>query len=330
MNEVITAEEATRMRALLLRAKAENVLGGDATISMRSGPYVYIYHDPEDGKPFYVGKGSRKRCFDLFNRSTYFLNKLRQMCRHGRAPSITVAFVSSHECAMQLEAALVEAYGRRDIGTGPLVNLTAGGIGISSPSTETREKIAASKRGKARSLETITKIIETKRGKPLSPELLLKIRAAAARRIGTKMPRTAVEKTRAWHLGRKRPAITVERIRLSRLGSVLSPEHRAAISAANTGKTLSVTHRANLSAARMGKFTGRSPSAETRAKMSAAHRGRRHSAESIEKMRAAKLGVKKSPEARARMSIAKKAMWAARRAATQSMAAAAEVRENVQ
>lgn len=34
-----------------------------ASVSKKLGSYVYLYIDPRDGVPFYVGKGTGNRCF---------------------------------------------------------------------------------------------------------------------------------------------------------------------------------------------------------------------------------------------------------------------------
>ena len=54
----------------------------------------------------------------------------------------------SEDEAFDLEIKLIAEYGRKDLGTGCLLNFTDGGEGLSNPSKETREKISQANIGK--------------------------------------------------------------------------------------------------------------------------------------------------------------------------------------
>jgi hypothetical protein len=100
--------------------------------------YVYVYLDPRPGKglqPIYVGKGTvdldrasyhwERRCVNPFLQSV--LDKLRAA---GLVPQITIAaYMDDEEDAFAMERELIAEYGRRDIKTGSLCNLTDGGQG---------------------------------------------------------------------------------------------------------------------------------------------------------------------------------------------------------
>ena len=100
--------------------------------------YVYVYLDPRPGKglqPIYVGKGTvdldrasyhwEKRCVNPFLQNV--LDKIRAA---GLVPQITIAaYMDDEEDAFAMERELIAEYGRRDLRTGSLCNLTEGGQG---------------------------------------------------------------------------------------------------------------------------------------------------------------------------------------------------------
>lgn len=100
--------------------------------------YVYVYLDPRPGKglqPIYVGKGTvdldrasyhwERRCVNPFLQSV--LDKLRVA---GLVPQITIAaYMEDEDEAFAMERDLIAQYGRRDLRTGSLCNLTEGGQG---------------------------------------------------------------------------------------------------------------------------------------------------------------------------------------------------------
>ena len=97
--------------------------------------YVYEYLR-EDGTPYYVGKGQGKRWRDP----------------HSVAipPKERVKFVQENmleQDAFRLEEELILKYGRKDLGTGILRNLTSGGEG-QTPGPEVRARLSAIKKGK--------------------------------------------------------------------------------------------------------------------------------------------------------------------------------------
>lgn len=110
--------------------------------------YVYVYLDPNrpghfeygidfifNFEPFYVGKGSGYRCYvglkDDSNSKIKF-SKIKSILKSGSMPIIHKIFENIHEDeANAKEISLISQIGKKIDGTGPLVNITNGGEGMS-------------------------------------------------------------------------------------------------------------------------------------------------------------------------------------------------------
>lgn len=91
--------------------------------------YTYMWLR-EDGTPYYIGKGSGRRAF----------RKKSQPIER-----IIVQEYLSEDDAFEAEAFLIRFYGRKDLGTGVLINLTDGGQGMSGHKTPEEVKLKISK-----------------------------------------------------------------------------------------------------------------------------------------------------------------------------------------
>jgi hypothetical protein len=101
--------------------------------------YVYIYFNPENNTPFYVGYGKNKRylhhlkvakrksCSDP---NLLKINTIRKILKSGLEPIIKFYQLNLSKVeACEIERDLILEYGRIDLNTGTLTNLTEGGDG---------------------------------------------------------------------------------------------------------------------------------------------------------------------------------------------------------
>lgn len=87
--------------------------------------YVYLHRKKTTGEVFYVGKGSGKRAWDNHGRSDPWR---KTVSKHGKIVEILQDNLQEWY-AFELEADMISLHGRRDLGSGPLVNLADGGQG---------------------------------------------------------------------------------------------------------------------------------------------------------------------------------------------------------
>jgi len=140
--------------------------------------YTYAYLR-EDGTPYYIGKGKGKRAYEKCGRviATPENKKLILILKKGL----------SEDEAFRHEIYMIAIFGRKDMGTGILRNLTNGGDGASGCicSEDLRQKRRINSLNRNHSEETKRKMSESKRGeknhqygKPLTPETKRKMSEA--------------------------------------------------------------------------------------------------------------------------------------------------------
>jgi hypothetical protein len=98
--------------------------------------YVYAYLR-NDGTPYYIGKGIGSRAFTGPHNVTI----------PSKDRILILAENISDKEACDLETQLISQYGRKDLGTGILRNLTTGGGGA-IPGPDVRQKLSNAKLGK--------------------------------------------------------------------------------------------------------------------------------------------------------------------------------------
>ena len=108
---------------------------------------VYRHRRIDTNEIFYVGIGKLdNRPYSKANRNKWWKNIVEKADYHVEIIQEDISW----EDACDLECLLISLYGRRDLGTGSLVNLTEGGEGVVGQvmSEETKIKMSNSKKGK--------------------------------------------------------------------------------------------------------------------------------------------------------------------------------------
>ena len=189
---------------------------------------VYQHKRLDTNDVFYIGieldtdkrKAIGKRSKIVSNRNKHWKNIVNKV-----GYNIDILFLNiTNKEAVEIEKYLIKYYGRRDLKTGSLVNLTDGGEGTTNlvVSKETRLKNAAAAR-----------ITKNKKGKRNSPEQIL---ALAKFNTGNK-----------YSLGRKLSLETREKISLAQKGKTLSQETKNKIRDSLKGRVISEENKIKLS-----------------------------------------------------------------------------------
>lgn len=106
--------------------------------------FFYLYRDPKTDDPIYAGKAcgiGRAYCHLKKSTNPKLDNTLQKRIREGFNPQPEITEVSSQNAAKVLEIFWIAVFGREDLGTGTLYNLTNGGDGMSGyiPTLQQRE-----------------------------------------------------------------------------------------------------------------------------------------------------------------------------------------------
>jgi hypothetical protein len=284
--------------------------------------YVYYLRRPDKedpfepgrGCPFYVGKGCDRRVNSHKGEAKQLLHKpgkkpykisiIHSLWKRGLDFERDIVFDNLNEQeAFETEIEAIQAYGRKDNGTGILANMTDGGDGNSGLihsddskekmrqanlgkqlTTETKEKLRQASLVRKPSVETIKKISQANSGKKPSPESIEKNRQA---HLGKKASLETKEKIRQGNLGKKRSSETIEKIRQNAIGNTIwkgkkhKPETKEKLRQSKLGEK-----NPNYKAA---SWEGKKHSPETKEKIRQTKTGQKHKPESIEKIRQASI-----------------------------------------
>lgn len=122
----------------------------------------YVYHliNSLDGQPFYIGKGTGSRMYQHLReaeRTTYthrpVHNKIRSIISKGGEVQYKKFECQTEDEAFIEEKRYIALFGRRDLGLGPLMNLSDGGEGAQR-NRDSVERGAIRNRGKRRTEES--------------------------------------------------------------------------------------------------------------------------------------------------------------------------------
>jgi NUMOD3 motif len=168
--------------------------------------YAYLWLR-EDGTPYYAGKGQKDRAFHSDGHGVH---------RPRDNDRILLFYRTTEAEALETEKELIRNWGRQDLGTGCLRNLSAGGEIPVHLSPESLKKMSAAHKGKHHSLATEFKS-ETWKGKkrnPFSAEHRRKLSEAhkGCRGFTGAHSEETKERIRRKKLGKLAPDITKQRM----------------------------------------------------------------------------------------------------------------------
>jgi hypothetical protein len=115
--------------------------------------YVYAYLRKSDDTPYYIGKGKGNRAWDKGHSCTV---------PNDTSKIVLLKENISEQEALDLEIELIAQYGRKDLGTGILRNLTDGGEGSRNMSKLVKDKISNTLKGRIVPKELVQRRIKAK------------------------------------------------------------------------------------------------------------------------------------------------------------------------
>lgn len=188
--------------------------------------YVYEHWRPDTGACFYVGKGTRRRAWNLRERNPHHTSIISKLTALGYSVDVRViARDLTEQEAFDLERQRIALYSRK-----VLCNMTDGGDGSSGwvPSEEYRRAMSVRYKGRILSLKHRTVISIGRKGLKFSPAHIANM---ARVQKGKTLSAEHRAKMSAAHKGVKKARTAVEKQRQAIIGSKHTPEALAKMSA---------------------------------------------------------------------------------------------------
>lgn len=138
--------------------------------------YVYRHSTLDTNEAFYIGIGSDSKYKRAKSKSTRNKFWHSVVNKHGYKVDILLTDLTWEE-ACDIERHLISKIGRRDIGTGSLVNMTEGGDGMLGFvfSDEALQKMSKAQKGRKHTEETKLKMSKVQKGRGFSEESRIKM-----------------------------------------------------------------------------------------------------------------------------------------------------------
>lgn len=189
--------------------------------------YVYAYLRKSDQTPYYIGKGTGSRAWAKEHNVKVPTDKSRIVIIENNLTNVG---------ALAIERRMIRWYGRKDLGTGILRNLTDGGDGTYNllPSAKRKAAVIKSNQERVWSEESKEKLRRTNTGKTYSKEINSKKGTTKNQKLvhninqSMRVPVGELERylTSGWSNGRGTTGNQTERIQTPQTKEIISVKKR--------------------------------------------------------------------------------------------------------